>query len=234
MKQEVPETCYMCDRVATTREHTPPRCLFPKTKDLLELGITDRDFRTNPIIVPSCEEHNTEMSKDDEYLWYVLGTCQASNKLGQNYFATKGVRAIVRRPKLLSSMISDPAALAEDELGSFETFKMELAGDRFQTVLDKIGRAIYFHHFNKVKWCEKIKAHPEFMFFEGESDEVLGNINQFRTMSKKIFANEKSYGEHQEIFTYNVIYPGEENPNTKCMMRINFYGEARVSLLFYK
>ena len=54
------ETCYMCDSIATTREHVPPKCLFPEKKD-----IGDDIYRQNLITVPSCDKHNT--SKSQEY-----------------------------------------------------------------------------------------------------------------------------------------------------------------------
>lgn len=29
-------TCYRCDSIATTKEHVPPKCLFPEKKDIGE------------------------------------------------------------------------------------------------------------------------------------------------------------------------------------------------------
>jgi hypothetical protein len=56
--------CYYCNEIATTKEHTPPKCFFPKKKDLPS---GSPDYRKNLITVPSCEKHNTGRSKDDEY-----------------------------------------------------------------------------------------------------------------------------------------------------------------------
>jgi len=55
-------TCYMCDQSSTSREHVPPRCLFPESKDVRG------DFRQNLLTVPSCDEHNSGKSADDEFL----------------------------------------------------------------------------------------------------------------------------------------------------------------------
>ena len=30
------ETCYMCDEIATSKEHVPPKCIFPEKKDIGE------------------------------------------------------------------------------------------------------------------------------------------------------------------------------------------------------
>jgi hypothetical protein len=54
-------TCYMCDSPETSREHAPPLCFFPETKDV------GRDLRRNLVTVPSCDVHNSKKSKDDEF-----------------------------------------------------------------------------------------------------------------------------------------------------------------------
>jgi len=63
-------TCYMCDALATTKEHIPPKALFLKQKDLLR----EFSLRKELITVPSCEEHNNNKSKDDEYFVYLLAS----------------------------------------------------------------------------------------------------------------------------------------------------------------
>jgi hypothetical protein len=59
-------TCYMCDSLETSREHAPPRCFFPESKAI------GRNLRVNLITVPSCDIHNSEKSKDDEFLRSVI------------------------------------------------------------------------------------------------------------------------------------------------------------------
>ncbi|MDN5882405.1 MAG: hypothetical protein L0H37_08540, partial [Nitrosospira sp.] len=78
-------TCYMCDQEATTMEHAPPKCIFPEKKDLSSYD----DYRQGLITVPSCEEHNTTKSKDDEYLLYLLAASATSSVIGLNQFLTK-------------------------------------------------------------------------------------------------------------------------------------------------
>lgn len=48
--------CYFCGGEVTGVEHIPPRCFFPKGK------------RNNLITVDSCDVHNQEKSKEDEYI----------------------------------------------------------------------------------------------------------------------------------------------------------------------
>ena len=40
----VEQTCYMCDEIATSDEHVPPKCIFPEVKDL---GI---DYRKGRVV----------------------------------------------------------------------------------------------------------------------------------------------------------------------------------------
>ena len=53
-----------------------------------------RNYRTNPIIVRSCEEHDTERAKDDEYLLYVLVMNLPSNEIAKGQFLTRVRRAM--------------------------------------------------------------------------------------------------------------------------------------------
>lgn len=59
------KTCYMCDELATTVEHIPPKCIFPETKDLEDKTL---NLRKKLLTVPSCTLHNNAKSGDDEYL----------------------------------------------------------------------------------------------------------------------------------------------------------------------
>lgn len=64
------EYCYWCGKLATSKEHVPPKCLFPEFKDTKD--VYDNSFRHNLITVPSCDEHNLVKSRDDEYLMTCL------------------------------------------------------------------------------------------------------------------------------------------------------------------
>jgi hypothetical protein len=57
----------MCDSLATSSEHVPPKCFFPEKKDLPR----EVDLRKNLFKVPSCDAHNSQKSHDDEYFFYV-------------------------------------------------------------------------------------------------------------------------------------------------------------------
>jgi hypothetical protein len=52
--------CYFCDCPASSREHAPPKCFFPKGN------------RENLVTVPSCDKHNSEKSHNDEYMRLII------------------------------------------------------------------------------------------------------------------------------------------------------------------
>lgn len=52
--------CYFCGGEVTGVEHIPPKSFFPKGK------------RNELITVPSCDKHNQEKSKEDEYIRTIL------------------------------------------------------------------------------------------------------------------------------------------------------------------
>lgn len=81
----MPQICYMCKKKGVTTEHVPPQCLFPEDKDL-PVGV---HLRRNLITVPSCVEHNSKKSKDDEYLLYTLVMNLPANGTAFQQFSTK-------------------------------------------------------------------------------------------------------------------------------------------------
>lgn len=52
--------CYFCGNEVTGVEHIPPKSFFPKGK------------RQDLITIPSCDKHNQEKSKEDEYIRSIL------------------------------------------------------------------------------------------------------------------------------------------------------------------
>jgi hypothetical protein len=85
------ETCYMCENPPTSREHVPPKCLFPESKD-----VKGQNFRENLITVPSCDLHNSKKSKDDEFLMVSTAGIIGNNSIGYHHKLGKVDRAIRR------------------------------------------------------------------------------------------------------------------------------------------
>lgn len=92
----------MCQDLATSREHVPPRCLFPESKDVA----TGKDYRQKLLTVPSCDQHNSHKSNDDQFLLLILLLHFKNNEVGRNHFAGKLIRTLERRTSLLG-VLSD-------------------------------------------------------------------------------------------------------------------------------
>lgn len=98
------DKCYLCGEKATTKEHVPPKCLFPEKKDIN----SNIDYRKNLITVPSCETHNNSYSKDDEFLMVCLAGLLGNNSVGYEHQKGKVTRALKRRSsKLLNSTLKN-------------------------------------------------------------------------------------------------------------------------------
>ena len=109
---EIKEKCYWCGVDATSKEHVPPKCLFPEDKDIQK--IAHDTFRKNLITVPSCDAHNLEKSHEDEYLMACLGGGVLNNEVAYIHTHTKIKLARDRNITLLN-LDSYAEAVANDK-----------------------------------------------------------------------------------------------------------------------
>ncbi len=162
------QTCYMCEERATTKEHAPPRCIFPNKKDVAD----GTDYRKNLITVPSCPEHNSTKSKDDEYLLYLLSASFSSNDVGLNQFMTKVKRAMTRKPLLASTLGSSakPVRIHDTETDILhEAFALSIDNDRVNSVIEHCARALYFYQKNN-KFIGSVKTLSAFLLIPDQVD----------------------------------------------------------------
>lgn len=212
------QTCYACQNYATTREHIPPRCLFPEVKDT-----AGADHRCNLITVPSCTEHNLHKSGDDEYLLYVLCTNLSANAIAQTQW-TKLKRAINYRPTLWNTMRSnvEDVKVMDSHIGKiYKDVQMGLDGTRFQRSLELIALGVHCHHFRE-RWEGSIHVHSDFVDFPQEPNaaDIKDNRVLIFNRAEELFASTLRYGDNQDIFWYQVCEP--EN-RFRCVIRLGFY-----------
>lgn len=204
MKKLADVTCYMCSRPATSMEHIPPKCIFPEIKD------TDGvDYRKNLIKVPSCDEHNSNTSKDDELFMIVVTAYFQSAGVADLHFNTKVKRALDHSPKFRHHLVCTAQPLFLD--GKF-TYALQPDPRRIQKQLEKIGYGLYFEHF-KQKWAKPvlvdtparthlqgITANKDNLFWQKLSNLVLVH-----------FDDAPIYGENPEVFFYQMrVLPGTQ------------------------
>jgi recombination DNA repair RAD52 pathway protein len=219
-------TCYMCEELATSYEHVPPKCIFPEKKDLSN-GV---DLRKKLITVPSCEIHNSKKSNDDEYFLYVLSASLQINKIGRDHYKSKIRRAINRNPSLLKKFADNSVSINTIDPSSGEminTFAHKLDEDRINLIIDRLARAIFYHHYNK-KWLFNIKYQAEFLFSSpDQTDESSMQIKAISKLADGWFSKAIYYGENAEVFRYQAM----ETKGSQ-RIRLHFYEGCKLLLLF--
>lgn len=138
------KVCYWCGRPATSKEHVPPKCLFPEDKDVK--NIYDKSFRDNLITVPSCDEHNTRKSHEDEYLMACLSGRVGNNAVAYVHNSTKVKRAKDRNPNMIKVDRDDILKIDKKE---FPVQWVTVDNYKLMHSFEAIARALYFYEMNK-------------------------------------------------------------------------------------
>ena len=217
----------MCDTEATSTEHAPPKCLFPKQRDLPS-GI---NLRNQLITVPSCARHNQQRSSNDEYLLYTLVINIASNDIAQNHFFSGIMRGINRNPTLIQRYTSDsvPVVIEDILTGKADsTIAIKIEYKRFKESIDNIIRAIYFNNFNE-KLLTEITIFPEFMLLTLDPENVSSNdiISEISNASDVFFSGSEFQGSNPGVFKYQI----DSDENGRRMMRLHFYENAKITVI---
>ncbi len=219
-------TCYMCGNPVTSKEHVPPKCFFPEKKDLRE-GL---DFRKNLIKVPSCDEHNSHKSLDDEYLMFVLASALQGNSHKQNHVETKIIRAFERRPHVFSSFLADshPVYLTDSSGKVEESACFQIDLKRFDRALHYMACGIFYHHYEK-KWLGGFRVFTNaLMDIKSKNAPEVNEINQsvYQEMVQ-FFSSETAIGENKEIFQYKLI----SDSNNRHAIHMVLYEGIEITVL---
>jgi hypothetical protein len=213
------QTCYMCDDLATSQEHAPPKCIFPEQKDTG--GV---DYRRNLIKVPSCDLHNTAKSTEDEYMMYILPASIATNNVGINQFLTKIKRAIARNPNIASGLTRDIREVAVHDVDTdiwTKATAVQIDLTRIHSVVEMNARAIYFHE-RKQKFSGKITVVSNFTL-KLDDPEINELRDQLFAMSEILLSEAVPQGENPDVFAYKMARDG----NTE-IVEFTFYGTSKA------
>lgn len=220
------ESCYMCEREATSREHVPPKCLFPENKDLPK-GF---NFRKSLITVPSCDKHNSNKSLDDEYLMFVLASTFQGNNHKQRYFETKVMRAISRKPHVFVGFLKEltPVYLRrpDGKVKESACFKVDL--ERFDRAAQHMACGIFFKHYKR-KWMGEFKVLTNaFMDMTSRNaPDVNALIQEVSNKIEQSFSGLVSLGENDEVFSYKIL----SGKNDRHAVHMNFYEGVQITVL---
>ncbi len=215
----------MCDREATTVEHAPPRCIFPEIRDTRD----GRDYRKNLITVPSCNEHNTVKSHDDEYLLFILAASITSSDIGLTQFLTKVKRSAERKPALASIMArnSTPVQVFHEDSEQWEDAAgIVIDGARIDVSISKCARALYFHETNR-KFFDAVRVITPFTIYgdPGLNKSVASAVEAVDSF----FSSYPPCGKNSDVFWYKF----EEGENTATIL-LCFYGATKILVQFDK
>lgn len=127
------QLCFMCDQLADTGEHIPPKCFFSTY------------IRTNCqlLTVPACNYHNESTKKDDEYARTVIATGSYGNKLALDLLEERVFPGGSRG--LINSLHGKMAPAGIFDSSGEELYKFDLERGRLERVIEKITAGIYWH-----------------------------------------------------------------------------------------
>ena len=221
MKKQINgEYCYWCGAIATTREHVPPKCLFPEGKDIN--GIISGSYRKNLITVPSCDMHNLSKSNDDEYLMACLASRVGNNAVAYIHTCTKVRRALDRSPSLVEILGDDVVSINNKEY-PVQWACMDMK--RLFYSFEAIARALFYHEFGSrfegdcrivTRLCNN-PADNRSTAFNIRACEIIENeISNWNTEVK---------GDNPTIFTYQFSPEDGFMCRTLCL---SFYKNTKV------
>ncbi len=215
----------MCAAVATSREHVPPKNLFPEARD-----VGGANYRVNLITVPACDAHNTEKAHDDEFLMVSLAGIVGNNSIGYIHKLGKVDRAIRNSAnRLLDKVLVEKRAIHRFNFGE-NRFHDVVWGtpdvERLRRCFVHIGHGLHQHHFR--------------MRFEGQITVLLGYlfhtdhkaktwVEFIRDRSEIDLHGKPTFGSNQAVFFYQVTEPDQFK---LFLMRLVFYGGLHVYLSF--
>ena len=190
----------MCDAEATSKEHVPPKCLFPEGKDM-----GGENYRANLITVPSCDLHNSAKSRDDEFLMVSLAGIIGNNSIGYRHKFGKVNKAIRRSAyKLLGAVFKGKNRLYVVEVAP-NKFVDVIWGtpdsDRLRNCFEHIVHALHFQHFGQT-FRGEIKLYLGYLWFKEKNAKTF---NEFIKKRVEIdLQGKEKFGENPDVFYYQV------------------------------
>jgi hypothetical protein len=192
--------CAICgERDGTTRDHVPPKAIFPKPRP------------NNLVTVPACLECNNGASDNDD-LFKVFLSLQAAgnNEIARRLFQEKTVRTLKRSQSLLALILEEAKELQIiNNQGNIETRTGILWNSAaHDAVMERTIRGLYFHHSGSPI---PIDTNLAVQWLHGVPEEILPSLHLF---------NEVVLGDDQVTYKY-IIY-GDDPRHSLWLF--DFYG----------
>lgn len=208
--------CYICGRQATTKEHFPPKCFFPKRANL------------NLSTVPSCTEHNNDKSKHDQYFFaQILINTARENNLPKKKFIESIVPQLRKSPGFKNLISHGSVSLGDG------TRAYPVDDARMKKVMDGICHAIYFTRFEKLLDRKKFQVRHEFLNFTSEDvtrESVvmpfMGIVSDFLDQFSSMVEYHEADKVDEVVYSYRMAAPG--GSDASITLHHNFYGSFDV------
>jgi len=216
----------MCDNLAISKEHVPPKCLFPEPKDIEGLN-----FKKNLITVPSCEIHNMSKSQNDEFLMFSLAGIINNNKVGQHHFYTKVDRAIRRKEKdfINKQILRNLKNITIKTLDN--KFTIASIGypnyERLEECFKSISHGLFFERFRKA-FLGEIRMILGFIDYKEDNRQIMKVFVKRRFELEKELLEELK-GDNPQVFYYQFCKPDE---NGLIALKMVFYEQNEVFVSF--
>ena len=215
----------MCDRIASTREHVPPLCLFPESKDVF-----GENFRKDLITVPSCEEHNSKKTKDDEFLMVTIAGISGNNYLGYHHTMTKINRAITRKSMdFLRKVILQNSKEKIVQLASGKKYSVLHGTPDFKRLIgcfNHIAYGLYFHEY-RTAFKGQISITLGFINYNDPNSNIFVKFLRRRFELEELVLEEK--GKNPDVFTYQFCKPDQIGI---IALKLNFYSKTDVFIAY--
>ena len=203
--------CYHCGAKATTREHVPPKCMFPE------------GFRHNLITVPSCDRHNLAKTKDDEYLRSVLAVAPGNNTHCLGLLDGKILPSLDRRPHLVGTLFP---ALQPLQVDGLETAMFTLDRERFERSVVAVARGLFFHEYERRIAGEARVAWGPYLLGEPAEAPFLDIVENAQHRLPPI-----DRGSNPEVFTYAI---DRSTCSATWLCRLRFFQGHPVCIVWHE
>lgn len=208
-------SCYICGQPATSQEHAPARCFFPKGE---VKGILTK--------VDSCASHNEDTSKDDEYVRNIIAMTIGNNEVALSHFLQSCVKSFIRSPKLLSATtkVRKRVYYKEKENDDIKpTYAFQIDRDRIDLVMRKIAYATYFKKYGTT-WNRELAIGTDFLRHDGMDVDDFGHLIQ---SAKKVLDTPTFEGTNPEVFKFSFLQTESEDTNDQILV-LKFYEGIEV------
>lgn len=215
----------MCVSLATSREHVPPLCLFPESKD-----VGGKDYRRNLITVPSCDEHNSKKKSDDEFLMVSLAGIIGNNSTGYRQRFSKVDRALrASSSHLLALTLRDARVVSRLELAENQFLEIiwgtpDLA--RLTRCFEHIAYGLHQHHFGR-QFDGRLHVHLGYLSRKEHNDATWAQFVHDRAALD--LEGKPALGANPDVFCYQVADPDRFG---FYLMRLYIYGGLQVFVAF--